>query len=619
MPNNRLLLSYSDVLPPYVEEALESCTNRATFVSDVSVPDDSILANGTDFAKTWRIRNSGSCIWTTAYRVVFIGATSMARANSIPLPNDVAPNQTVEVTVPMIAPPSSGTYASEWRLQTPTGVKFGPKMYVRIIVSQNATTLLPQELAFPANGGGGPCDEPESPTSPPSVELRFDQYVCLSNFPASDPIRLQLTGPNGERFERVVHAHIGSSGATLFDQYIYWGSQAVPGRWRLDIDNSNHHATLDLVITTEMASSASKRATLADKEWNPLPPEGLNISEYAHGDTITVRGTNFPPNGSIQLGWYTFSHDSSMGSLLDSDSIISDDTGSFVFRAIASETWPAGVVRVVAIAEPEDIENSDSEPPLYLGARPLFVEIRKPVKGSTGKSTDEQVNPQKVNIPAGLFVMGSTGEQIKATVEECNRSEGNCRTDWFDSEKPLHSVWLNGFGIGKYEVTNAEYRQCVSAGVCAPAGHDISDNNIVFDKRFFDDRRPVVGVTWIDAMTFCAWVGGRLPTEEEWEKAARGADARRYPWGDVFEIDRANLGSGHPSEVGSYPGGASTYGVMDMAGNAIEWTATAVGDHYILRGGSWLTYPFRGRVTDRGTRLAPEFANYDIGLRCVFD
>lgn len=223
-----------------------------------------------------------------------------------------------------------------------------------------------------------------------------------------------------------------------------------------------------------------------------------------------------------------------------------------------------------------------------------------------------------IDIPAGNFTMGSSEADIQATVAECNATEGNCQADWFAGEMPARTVFVNAFQISQYEITNAQYNGCVNAGVCQAAGRNISDSSLPYKREYFADNFPVVGVGWQDAATFCAWSGGRLPSEEEWEKAARGAnDQRRYPWGNEFDPARANLGSGYPAAVGSYPSGASPYGVMDMAGNVFEWTATQVDGKYVVRGGGWSKFHFRGRVTDRGTKLAPGFANYDIGFRCV--
>ena len=116
-------------------------------------------------------------------------------------------------------------------------------------------------------------------------------------------------------------------------------------------------------------------------------------------------------------------------------------------------------------------------------------------------------------------------------------------------------------------VTQAEYNECVSSGKCSA--------NQKYDG-FTGDRQPVVGVNWNDARTYCEWAGKRLPTEAEWEKAARGTDGRIYPWGNTIDPTRANYadsGIGKTSKVGSYPSGASPYGALDMAGNAWEWVA----------------------------------------------
>jgi len=222
-------------------------------------------------------------------------------------------------------------------------------------------------------------------------------------------------------------------------------------------------------------------------------------------------------------------------------------------------------------------------------------------------------------IPAGEFMMGSSAADNELTLQECNQTEGNCQVTWFDGEIPVHLVIVPEFRISTYEITNSQYNICVANGVCPSLGRIAPETDIAYDPNFFADLLPAVAVSWDNANTFCAWVGARLPREEEWEKAARGTDGlRRYPWGYTFEPGRANLASGFPTAVGSYPGGVSPYGVMDMAGNVFEWTATATGDgRYILRGGAWSKFYFRGRAADRGTKLAPNFVNYDIGFRCA--
>jgi len=225
-----------------------------------------------------------------------------------------------------------------------------------------------------------------------------------------------------------------------------------------------------------------------------------------------------------------------------------------------------------------------------------------------------------VAVPGGVFTMGSSQADIDTALAECNATEGMrtgrpCQREWF--YEPVRTVYVGSFEMTRYEITNAQYRTCVAAGLCGAAGRMISDTNIPYSPVFFQDNYPVVGVSWYDAHAFCSWLGGRLPSEEEWERAARGNDGRRYPWGYWYEPTRANLDTGYPMPVGAYPSGISPYGLMDMAGNVFEWTATSVGNRYVVRGGGWSKYYFRGRVTDRGTQLEPTFANYDIGFRCV--
>jgi serine/threonine-protein kinase len=164
----------------------------------------------------------------------------------------------------------------------------------------------------------------------------------------------------------------------------------------------------------------------------------------------------------------------------------------------------------------------------------------------------------QILIPAGTFTMGGMDVYRE------------------NDEQPPHEVKLASFWIDQVEVTNGMYELCVQAGACRPPRYIRSDNREeYFGNPEFRDY-PVVNVAWYDANAYCQWAGRRLPTEAEWERAARGDDKRNYPWGDEppheFNSNSLNV-VGDTTRVGSYPEGASPFGVLDMAGNVWEWVA----------------------------------------------
>ena len=224
-----------------------------------------------------------------------------------------------------------------------------------------------------------------------------------------------------------------------------------------------------------------------------------------------------------------------------------------------------------------------------------------------------------VLIPAGEFQMGS------------NNGESD--------EKPVHSVYLDAFYIDIYEVTNALYTACVQAGGCTPPHESSSYTHSDYYGNSQYDDYPVIQVDWNQAKAYCEWRGSELPTEAQWEKAARGGlGGKDYPWGDeIPDCNRANFGGisgcvGDTSKVGSYP--ANGYGLFDMAGNVQEWVVDAYSEVYyaaspslnplgllwgqyrVLRGASW-GYDVRFARSARRGWNSPENWNNGLGLRCA--
>jgi formylglycine-generating enzyme required for sulfatase activity len=221
-------------------------------------------------------------------------------------------------------------------------------------------------------------------------------------------------------------------------------------------------------------------------------------------------------------------------------------------------------------------------------------------------------------VPEGYFWMGVDG------------------TIGLEDERPRHRVWLDAYAMDRYEVATARYAAFLSAtGRTPPLFWDQVDLAVHGD-------RPVVGVDWEDADAYCRWTGKRLPTEAEWEKAARGTDERRYPWGSqspTAELANFALGARFSYSqvlmpVGAYERGRSPYGIYDLAGNVWEWVQDWYGGDYyerspernptgpeqgqfkVLRGGSWSELP-KYLLTYGRFKLPPATRNSYIGFRCV--
>ena len=258
-----------------------------------------------------------------------------------------------------------------------------------------------------------------------------------------------------------------------------------------------------------------------------------------------------------------------------------------------------------------------------------------------------------VYVPQGEFRMGSTWEEAKSAQQLCRQYSGGdavavCQASAFANEQPAHTVALDSFWLDRTEVTNSQYGLCVGAGACTPPAESGSYSRATyFADPAFDDY-PVIWVDPQQAADYCAWAGGRLPTEAEWEYAARGPESRLFPWGDGFDGRRLNYcdagcatgvrdetlvdGFADTAPVGSFRTGVSWCGALDMAGNVREWvadwygyytaqsqvnpTGPAVGEERIPKGGCWLDKPDDVRSANRGAN-APDYVRHKVGFRCA--
>jgi formylglycine-generating enzyme required for sulfatase activity len=280
-----------------------------------------------------------------------------------------------------------------------------------------------------------------------------------------------------------------------------------------------------------------------------------------------------------------------------------------------------------------------------------------------------------VHIPAGPFIQGS--DRMPAPDKT---TEYGMHKPFYLDEQPERRVQLEGYFIDRFEVTNQQYRDFVMARnywvpdtwkndgyLLTPEvmrlGHpdvetlrrlasetfdvdadtDDMDRDALLraieERRQGLDRLPIAGVSWQDAASYCEWAGKRLPTEQEWEKAARGPDGREFPWGEEWSIRRVSAGGGRlgPTPVGSFEDGKSFYGAYDMAGNVMEWVADWYqpypGSHYrsddfgekfkVVRGGGWgglghyvISHFYRSAYR---FYLPPESRYQDLGFRCARD
>jgi serine/threonine-protein kinase len=313
---------------------------------------------------------------------------------------------------------------------------------------------------------------------------------------------------------------------------------------------------------------------------------------------------------------------------------------------------------------PSDPPQAQSSPPASVSTSPLETETLSPSPSPIATVTQSaRISPndgmELVHVPAGEFIRGASADDIAALFRMCPK----CPLDSLLDAQPQAIIHLDAFWMDKTEVTNAQFAKFVDAIGYRTTAETSNAYSYVQDLRLRDFvsvpdaewRRPqgknsninnkgdhaVTQISWQDAAAYCEWAGRRLPTEAEWEKAARGADGRMFPWGNrPPQLTDLNFDFLHGAivAVGSYPNGASPYGVLDMSGNVWEWVADYYDESYynntpgvnpsgpntgegrVLRGGSWASEydPYLVFVTTYYRLWNYEYISSDVlGFRCA--
>jgi formylglycine-generating enzyme required for sulfatase activity len=266
-------------------------------------------------------------------------------------------------------------------------------------------------------------------------------------------------------------------------------------------------------------------------------------------------------------------------------------------------------------------------------AEQIELKTRIEAADALGQVGDPRLDEDNwVTIPEGTFCIGA---------QKGNNKGRNYDPEAYDDESPEHEVALRRFRIGRFPVTVQEFGAFIANGGYSERKHWLQGccefkEPEDWERQKQYPNRPVVGVSWFEAAAYCSWAGGRLPTEAEWERAARGPEGSGYPWGNEppLDVSRANYGMavGHPTPVGLFPKGNSAEGLSDMLGNVWEWcgdwsgpyetgsrenpTGPEVGESKVVRWGSWVSNSRGVRVSWRD-RFGPVLRDVYVGFRCA--
>jgi formylglycine-generating enzyme required for sulfatase activity len=480
------------------------------------------------------------------------------------------------------------------------------------------------------SGAPGPWVEPDGFSARYTATISVGGFGWWYNFvvDADDAVRISIDGDNvleGWTDSATVHRfthYLGNGEHTLLVEYREGENKAsLRAGWSAwpasPVFASEQTAgSFELLPASAAESAPEMHASIA---------EATTVAAAVIATlTAEVQVTPTPANSVEPLAEATFTEWASGNGEPYRDVQVSEESNDGFFAGVRVRAWFRPSV-AAPWEEREALVECRQVGGVWQCARELRFALSAGEIGRRTTATAQALAPiiartsEEILIPAGEFVMGSPD------------GEGN------DDERPQHTVYLDAYYIDKYEVTTARYQACVDAGACDA----LQESSSATRESYFGNPEyadyPVINVTWYQAEAFCTWEGRRLPTEAEWEKAARGTDGRTYPWGNeapdagLLNYD-GNVGDTTP--VGSYPSGASPYGVMDMAGNVWEWVNDWYGEDYyrqsprdnppgpatgayrVLRGGSWYCDDDSVRSACRGL-YSPVSWSYSLGFRCV--
>lgn len=425
------------------------------------------------------------------------------------------------------------------------------------------------------------------------------------------------------------------------DERLDYGSQ-----WPHEVQKQLDSCSAFLLImsprayASEWVQSELQRAKRKLKPVFPLLLEGeepwLSVESTQYYD---VRGEEFPDEKFYAALERAVSSPQAAGSLAPQEAKTAADHGTALRADKPNRRIMIGTVAVLALLAvviPVVLSSLRGEPPSS-PAGTATSDIQQPPAAEPMKATTTPAVPVSNEDPDSLEFTDSKGIAMRL-VSAGNFIMGNSDSQ-YSEEKPTHTVYLDDFYIDKYEVTNAAYKVCVDDGACQPPNQASSFTRDSYYGNPEYDNFPVLFVDWEDANAYCQWRDMKLPSEAQWEKAARGPDGRTYPWGENVDDTYANYDDavGDTTAVGSYEKGKSPYGVYDMAGNAWEWVADwfsssyyldtpltnppgpVSGEYRVLRGGSWHDQAETVTTSSRGWNQLEYFENTDFGFRCAMD